>query len=114
MDINNSHSEQDFHPESFWKKLAHYALKAGRKLVEKALTLYYVAADSDTPHWAKASVYAALAYFVLPVDAIPDILPGIGYSDDLSVLGASFVTVAAHVKDEHVQTAREQLKRWFT
>lgn len=113
MDIHNTFSEQDFHHDRFWTKIARYALKAGRKLIEKALILYFVATDGDTPRWAKASIFAALAYFVSPLDAIPDVLPAVGYSDDLSVLGAALVAVSAHVKEEHVQKARQQLERWF-
>lgn len=113
MSIHNALSEQEFHHDGFWKKIARYAVKAGREVVEKALTLYYVASDGDTPAWARATVYTALAYFISPLDAVPDALPGVGFGDDLSVLGVAFAAVAAHVKDEHVQRARQQIERWF-
>ena len=113
MSIHNAFSEHDFNRDGFWKKIARYAVKAGREVVEKALTLYYVASDGDTPAWARATIYGALAYFMSPLDAVPDVLPGVGFGDDLSVLGVAFAAVAAHVKDAHVQRAREQLQRWF-
>ena len=99
--------------ESFWDKLKGFALSAGRVVVEKALTLYYCHRDNDTPVWAKAVIVGALAYFILPTDAIPDIIPGAGYTDDLGALAAALTTLAAHVKQEHIRRARETLRRWF-
>jgi uncharacterized membrane protein YkvA (DUF1232 family) len=99
--------------ESFWGKLKRHAIVAGREVVENALTLYHVARDSDTPAWAKTVIYGALAYFILPTDSIPDLIPGVGYSDDLGALAAALATLAAHVKPEHSRKAREILRRWF-
>ena len=62
-------------------------VKLAVKIVEKALWLYYTAEDKDTPKWAKATVFASLAYFVAPVDAIPDPTPVLGFTDDLGVTG---------------------------
>ena len=53
-------------------KLARHALAAGREVVEKVLWLYYASRRPDVPRWAKLTIYAALAYFILPLDAIPD------------------------------------------
>ena len=99
--------------ESFWVKLKRYAIVAGREVVERALTLYHVARDGDTPTWARTVIYGALAYFILPTDTIPDLIPGVGYSDDLGALAAALTTLAAHVKPEHRQRAVETLRRWF-
>lgn len=102
-----------FVEHDFWKKLAQQAKKMGRSLLEQALKLFYAAQDPETPHWAKITIYATLAYLVLPLDAVPDVLPGIGYSDDLGVLAAAMSAVALYVKEEHIQKARQTLKRWF-
>lgn len=106
-------AEHGYSDESFWNKLKEFALIAGRVVVEKALTLYYCHRDADTPAWAKTVIVGALAYFILPADAIPDIIPGAGYTDDLGALAAALTTLAAHVKPEHTKKARETLRRWF-
>jgi uncharacterized membrane protein YkvA (DUF1232 family) len=77
------------------------------------LSLYYASLSPETPAWAKAVIGGALAYFVLPIDAIPDLLPLVGFTDDLSALAAAAFTVAAHVKLEHHERADETLARWF-
>jgi uncharacterized membrane protein YkvA (DUF1232 family) len=99
--------------EKFWSKLKHFARRAGREVVEKALTLYYVLQDADTPVWIKTAIAGALGYFILPVDIIPDVAPALGYSDDLTMLAAAITTAAAYVKPEHLQRAREKTGIWF-
>ena len=99
--------------ESFWQKLRAQAGRAGRELVEKALWLYFAAQRERTPRWAKLTVYSALAYFILPADAVPDLLPGAGYVDDLGVLTAAVVTITAYVDDEVRARAAGLTARWF-
>lgn len=99
--------------ESFWRKLGRIGRKAGRELVERALVLYYCLKDSDTPIWARGVIMGALGYFVLPADAIPDMIPFSGFADDFSVLVAALVTVAQHIKTEHRLMAARNLARWF-
>jgi uncharacterized membrane protein YkvA (DUF1232 family) len=106
--------DQHYSEEGFWSKLRSYAITAGKVVVEKALSLYYCALDPDTPAWAKGIIYGALGYFILPLDAIPDAIPILGYTDDLGVLAAALAAVASHVKDSHIERARETLKRWFS
>lgn len=96
-----------------WQKLSRSALAAGREVVEKALWLYYASQRPDVPRWARATIYAALAYFVLPLDAIPDITPLTGYADDLAALSAALLTVAAYVDDAVKEKARERMQHWF-
>ena len=67
--------QKDYTEAGFWQKLNTFARKAGRELVDKSLQLYYAAESPDTPRWAKGVIYCALAYFVAPIDAIPDITP---------------------------------------
>ena len=71
-------------------------------MIEKALWLYYAAQQPNTPVWAKTLIYGALAYFVLPFDAIPDVLLGLGFTDDMAVLLAAGV--------EHLRTAFDGLE----
>ncbi len=106
-------SGEDYSAERFWRKLRALGLTAGRELVEKALWLYYAAERPETPRWARATVYGALAYFILPADAVPDLLPLTGYSDDLAVLALAVTTIGAHVDAEVRARAAQTLARWW-
>lgn len=105
--------EKDYTEESFWDKVKKYARVAGEGVLEPALQMYYAAQDRDTPTWAKSTMYGALGYFISTIDAIPDITPVVGYSDDLGVLVAALAAVASHIKEEHKQKSKETIKRWF-
>lgn len=106
--------ERDYSEEGFWKKTTQYAKQAGESTITQALKLYYAAKDPDTPTWAKTTIYGALGYFISPIDALPDFTPVLGYTDDLGVMAAAIGIVAAHIKDEHGEQARQTLKRWFS
>lgn len=107
-DFSGSYSEG-----GLWDKLRRHARKAGRHLVELALQLFYALKDPGTPLWARTVIVGALGYFISPVDAIPDIIPVIGYSDDLGVLVAAVATVASCITDEIKAKAAAQASRWF-
>jgi uncharacterized membrane protein YkvA (DUF1232 family) len=102
-----------FDETAFWSKLRRYAGVAGYALAEKALWLFYATQASTTPAWAKSVIYGALAYFVLPMDAIPDVLPIAGFTDDFGALAAALVAVAPYVDDEVRARADARLKIWF-
>jgi uncharacterized membrane protein YkvA (DUF1232 family) len=68
--------------------------------------MYFCLLDTKTPLWVKGTAAAALAYFILPFDAIPDILPAVGLSDDAGMLAATLTAIAAHITDEHRARAR--------
>ena len=99
--------------ESFWEKLKNVALVAGKEVVEKALLLYYAVQNPKVPMWAKTVIFGALAYFIFPVDAIPDIFPAVGYTDDLGVLLAALGTVAMYINDEVKEQAKQKMRDWF-
>ena len=69
------------------------------------VAMYFCMLDSRTPFQAKGVIAAALGYFLLPTDAIPDLLPGIGFTDDASVIATAYATVNAHITNEHKQQA---------
>lgn len=104
---------QHYSEEGFWQKSKQFARSAGEAVLEAGLKMYYAARDDNTPAWAKATMYSALGYFILPVDAIPDMVPVAGFSDDFGVLFAAAATTAAHITDEHVAKAKQTLKSWF-
>ena len=97
---------------SFWVKLERYAKTAGREVVELALKLYYCLQDPDTPKWAKTITIGALAYFIMPFDAVMDFIPG-GYVDDWGALAGALAAVVGHIKDSHVQRAKAKTAEWF-
>lgn len=97
----------------FWIKLKLSAKAAGRELVEKSLWLYYAARRPDTPLWAKTVVYSALAYFILPTDAIPDFIPITGYTDDMAAIATAVATITNYIDDEVKNLANKRLKCWF-
>lgn len=99
--------------ERLWRKLARLAKSAGEKTLLTAITLFYCLQDKDTPAWAKGVIIGALGYLILPTDLIPDIIPGAGYGDDWTALVTALGTVAAYIKDEHKEKARERVDRLF-
>jgi len=105
--------EREYTEPNFWAKLARFAKKAGREVVEKARWRYYTLQRPETPLWAKRVIVGALAYFILPFDFISDLLPGIGYSDDLGVLLAAVSTVAMHITPAVKEQARQKVLEWF-
>jgi uncharacterized membrane protein YkvA (DUF1232 family) len=92
----------------FWRKLRRVA--AYVPFAEDLLAAYYCAFDRATPVQVKATLAAAIAYFVLPFDAIPDMLPLIGFTDDAAALAAAIKLVANHITPEHRDAAREKLE----
>ncbi|HYS47936.1 MAG TPA: YkvA family protein [Xanthobacteraceae bacterium] len=93
----------------FWIKFKKVVGKL--PFAEDLLAAYYCAFDRDTPTGVKAALIGALAYFVLPFDAIPDMLPVLGYTDDAAVLATAVRLVATHLRPEHRAAARAALAR---
>lgn len=104
---------KEYSDESLWEKLRGFAVRAGREVIEKTLVLYYCFQDPDTPKWAKTVIAGALGYFIVPLDAIADITPIVGFSDDLGALAMALGIVAVHIKRQHHQQASDKLKQWF-
>lgn len=105
--------QKDFSSTGFWDKVKKFAGKAGKDVIEKALILYYVWQDSETPGWAKTTIIGALGYFISPIDAIPDVLVPVGYTDDLAVLAMAITTVASYISEQHKKKAKEQADSIF-
>jgi len=104
---------QDYSDESFWLKIKQFAKKAGREVVEKALCLYYAAQRPDTPKWAKTVIFGALAYFIMPFDAIPDLTPVVGFTDDLGALAAAIAIVSMYIDDSVETQAADKAASWL-
>ena len=93
----------------FWVKARRFG--AGLPFAEDLLAAYYCAFDRDTPMHVKTALFGALAYFVLPFDVIPDMLPMIGFTDDAAVLATAIRLVAGHITPLHRAAARAALAR---
>lgn len=93
--------------EGFWKKMARYAGKV--PFAEEAAAAWFCTRDPETPLRVKATLLAALAYFVLPADFIPDFIAGIGFTDDATVLMTAVGLVSRHMKPAHREAARKAL-----
>ncbi|MCL1039426.1 DUF1232 domain-containing protein [Shewanella corallii] len=106
-------SEQEFTEQGFWQKLTDYARTAGKEVVEKALWLYYAAQRPDTPTWAKGVIFGALGYFIMPLDAIPDLTPMMGFTDDLGALAAAIGMVSLFIDEEVKTKSNATMTRWF-
>ena len=93
----------------FWRKLK----RVGARLpfAEDLLAAYYCAFDKQTPRHVQVTLLGALAYFILPFDFIPDVLPVLGFTDDAAVLATAIKLVAVHITPEHRDAARALLKR---
>lgn len=98
---------------ALWQKLNRYAKTAGVKVVYSVLLLFYAYRRKETPRWAKNIVLGTLGYFLSPIDALPDLTPIIGYTDDLGILAFGVVTIAGHINDEVKNRARNTLGKWF-
>jgi uncharacterized membrane protein YkvA (DUF1232 family) len=95
--------------DGFWRKVRRVASYV--PFVEDAIAAYYCARDRATPIQAKAVIMGALAYFVIPLDVIPDFLTGLGFTDDATVFYIAYQTISKHVTERHREKAREALAR---
>ena len=87
--------------------------KAGVNVVASVLQLYYLVRSPDVPLWAKTAICAALGYFLVTPDAIPDVAPVIGFTDDLAVLTSALASVASYLTPEMRARVRAKLVDWF-
>ena len=107
--FGNAAADEETVRRGFWVKVRRFG--AALPFAEDLLAAYYCAFDRDTPLQVKAALIGALAYFVLPFDAIPDMLPMIGFADDAAVLATAIRLVAGHITPLHRAAARAALAR---
>lgn len=93
--------------EGFWRQLRRFI---GRiPFAEDIVATYYCAFDSNTPLTARAVLLGAVAYFVTPLDMIPDFIPMVGFTDDATVLATAIAVAGAHIRAWHRASARQAL-----
>ena len=93
----------------FWIKLKRVVAKL--PFAEDLLAAYYCAFDKQTPRHVQAALLGAVAYFILPFDFVPDMLPVLGFTDDAAILATAIRVVAGHITEVHRDAARAALKR---
>lgn len=93
--------------EKFWRT----ARRAARQVpfMEDVVSAYFAATDKRTPVRVRGTLLAALAYFVMPLDMIPDFVIGLGFTDDLAVLTAAIAAIRGHIRPAHRKAARAAL-----
>ncbi len=107
FDVDGLESDETPARRGFWRKVRR---TLGRiPFTEELIAAYFCATDRRTPAYVKAVLMAAIAYFIVPTDLIPDFIATLGYSDDATVLYAAIATVRRHLKPEHREKARAVL-----
>ncbi len=113
-DISTPVDEETFkRNETFVRKNFFVTLKKALKyipFINDLVAAYYCALDPKTPFHVRATLLAALAYFVLPFDVVPDFILGLGFTDDVTVLTATLLQLRSHLTEEHREKAQEVLK----
>jgi uncharacterized membrane protein YkvA (DUF1232 family) len=92
----------------FWPKIRKAA--AHIPFASEALSVWFCAKDEETPIAAKGMMLAALAYFVLPIDAVPDFIAGLGYTDDAAVFAALIALLGKNLKPRQREAARQAVE----
>ena len=93
----------------FWPKMRKFAGKL--PFAEDLAASWYAVRDPKTPTRVKAALLAALAYFVMPVDAIPDVVAVLGFTDDAAVLAATLAMLRRHITPDHIRRAKISLQK---
>lgn len=103
----NRHYDED----SFWKKLKHLASNVGSKVLYPALQLYFLLQAKDVPMKAKTLIVGALGYLILPADLVPDFIPALGFTDDLTALMVALRTLNKYLDADINRRAKEQTEK---
>ena len=104
--------ESSYSENGLWSKIEEFAKKAGKEIIVNVLKLYYAMALGKATPAQITAIIAALGYFICPVDAVPDPLPG-GLADDGGVLALTVTTIACCSDPEVVSAAKQKASEWF-
>lgn len=110
---NYMNYEDNYSEKSFFDKIAKYAKMAGTSVIYLALLLYYAALKPGVPLKVKGTVLSALGYFILPLDAISDLIPAVGYSDDLGVLVFAVAVCLIYIDKSVKEKAKSKMISLF-
>lgn len=110
---NAEKNSADYNEEAFLHKAMRFAGVIGREALLKAFQLYYVMQKPELPAKVKTIIMGALAYLVLPVDVVPDLLPVVGYTDDVAVLAYALLQALPYMDDEVNAKAEQMVQKIF-
>lgn len=96
-----------------WKRIQRHFTIMGQQTVYAAMLMLHAFRRKETPLWAKNIIAGSIAYLLAPFDAMPDLTPLLGYTDDLGVLSFGLVTIASYINDEVRVSARKRVKKLF-
>ncbi len=96
-----------------WEHLAKFAKMVGQKVAYAVLLMVFAYRRKETPRWARNIIIGSLAYFLAPIDSIPDLTPLLGYTDDFGILSFGLVTIASYINDDVRIEARKVIKKMF-
>ena len=113
INLEKEEYKKEYNEKSFFDKLKKVLKVVGVKGVYMLLLLYNTLQRKDIPPKEKSIIIGALGYFILPLDALPDITPIVGYSDDIFALGMAILKVIPYIDDEMKEKSKEQIKKWF-
>lgn len=109
-DVAEEYAEA-YDEQGFWSKCKRYARSIGRVGLEKAFTLYYATEHKNCTLAHKTAIYGALGYLLTPIDAIPDLTPFLGYTDDISLISAALIAVASCIDDGVKGQTKQRVSR---
>lgn len=113
INLEKEEYKKEYNEKNFFDKLKKVLKVVGVKGVYMLLLLYNTLQRKDIPPKEKSIIIGALGYFILPLDALPDITPIVGYSDDIFALGMAILKVMPYIDDEMKEKSKEQIKKWF-
>lgn len=93
--------------------ISRHLKSVGAKITYTVLLLFYAYKRPDTPSWARRIIIGSIAYFLSPIDGIPDLTPFIGFTDDWSVLAFGLVTIACYIDESVRDQARTKTTAWL-
>lgn len=100
---------RNYNENDFWKKLQGLPKSAVGQVMEKALLLRELLLDGATPLWARGSIIGVLGYLIMPIDLVPDLLPGVGFVDDLAAMGIVLASIENLITEEIRERAYKRL-----
>lgn len=110
--MSSDHSRH-YSEQGFWDTVGRAFKSAGATVIRPALELYYAMESPETPMWAKAIAIGALGYLILPIDAVPDFIPGVGFGDDVVTMMAAITSIGRYVTADIKKRAEERAHRFM-
>ena len=105
--------KDEYSEDKFMEKVKRVFLKAGKLVVYAAFLLFYALKDPNIPMKAKATIIAALGYFIAPFDVIADVIPVVGFGDDFAAIMAAIGVIAIYITPETKEKAKEKTREIF-